>query len=162
MVYSSYYQASPGKLPNDERTPIQMSKTATKYDVIVNGETVATKGKKAVAIELARTERKTNLADVKVVTTAGTVVFELAAPKKIKMSKPFTRVVAVPEGVVLPGDEWRPAYDRSRKNLFILHNSETGEYAVFNFVTQEFLAEELATTREAGAFCKTVPVPAKA
>jgi hypothetical protein len=139
-----------------------MSKTATKYDVQVNGETVATKGKKAVAIELARTERKTNLADVKVVTTAGTVVFELAAPKKIKMSKPFTRVVAVPEGIELPAGKWRPAYDRSRKNLFIMHDGETGEYAVYDFVKGEFLARELATTRDAGAFCKSVPVPVKA
>jgi hypothetical protein len=161
MVYSSYYEV--GETPRyDERTLIQMS-NATKYVTFVNDAALeGTASKKAVAIENARVIRKNELADVRVETTNGTVVFELKAPKKIKMSKPFTRVVAVPEGVVLPGDEWRPAYDRSRKNLFILHNSETGEYAVFNFVTQEFLAEELATTREAGAFCKTVPVPAKA
>jgi hypothetical protein len=134
----------------------------TTYTVFVNDVALeGTKSKKATAVDLARAERKAQGADVRVETNAGTVVFEAKAPKKIKMSPRYTRVVELPEDAKLP-EGARVAYIRARKNLAILHDAETGEYAVHDFVKGETLASELETTREAGAFCKTVPVPANA
>jgi hypothetical protein len=139
----------------------------TKYVVITvnaEGEETAlegTKSKRATAVELARETRAAERVGVRVETEAGKVVFEQAAPKKIKMSPRYTRVQDLPEGAVIP-EGHRVAYNRARKNLAITHDPSAEEtpYAVVNFVTGEVLART-ETTREAGAFCKTVPVPAK-
>ena len=50
-----------------------------------------------------------------------------------------------------------------RRYLVILHDPEASEgaYSVVNFVTGKVLAKDLDTTRDSGAFCKTVPVPEK-
>ncbi len=144
-----------------------MSKS-TEYTVLVNGEAQEkTFSKKAKAVEAAEAARKAEKrATVQVVTGAGTVVFELKGPKKIRMSKPYTRTVELPEGFIVP-EGLRPAYTRARKNLVILHDPTGGEegegsYSVHNGATNETLVSGLATTRDSGAFCKTVKVPAKA
>jgi hypothetical protein len=141
----------------------------TKYRVItVNAEgkekaLEGTKSKRATAVELARETRAQERVGVRVETEAGKVVFEMAAPKKIKMSPRYTRVQELPEGAIIP-EGHRVAYNRARKNLAITHDANATDelpYAVVRFTDGEVL-ERTATTREAGAFCKTVPVPAKA
>lgn len=134
----------------------------TKYSVFVGDEAQAreTRSKRQVAVDLATELRNSERADVRVVTDRGTEVFAMKAPKKIRMSRPFTRVVTLPEGAIIP-EGHRVAYDRSRKNLAITHSPEEG-YAVVRFTDGTVLADELATTREAGAFCKNVPLPEKA
>ena len=144
-----------------------MSKSTTKYSVLVNGvASEATFTKKAKAVEAAEAARKAEKrATVQVVTGAGSVVFELKGPKKIRMSKPYTREVELPEGFVIP-EGLRPAYTRMRKGLVILHDPTGGEdgegaYSVHDAKTNKTLASGLATTRDSGAFCKTVKAPAK-
>lgn len=140
---------------------------STTYNVITvtaEGEnTVGTKSKKATAVELARDTRAEGVG-VRVETNAGTVVFELAAPKKINMSKPYTRVVDLPEGAKIPAGA-RVAYTRNRKNAAIVHLPEAAEgkqYAVVNFVTGKFLAKSLPTTRACGRFlADEVPNPVR-
>lgn len=140
-----------------------MSKNTTKYTVLVNDEAQEkTFSKKALAVETARQLRKEQNAAVRVETQAGNVVFEQAAPKKIKMSPRYTRVVNLPADAKIP-DGMRVAYTRNRKNLAITHDFDApeGPYNVVNFLTGEVLATEIQTTRDAGAFCKTVPAPVK-
>lgn len=135
--------------------------TSTTYTVFVNDKALeGNKVKKATAVDLARTERKAQNAAVRVETNNGKVVFEMPAPKKIKMSPQYTRVVDLPEGVKIPKGK-RVAYDRARKNLAILHDEKTREYSVWDFKQNKILADGLETTRAAGAFCKTVPAPVK-
>ena len=143
-----------------------MSKNTTAYTVFVNDEALEGKpvAKKAKAVELAEAEAKRDKrANVQVRTQTGTVVHEIKGRKTIKMSPAYTRVVDLPEGAKIP-EGMRVAYTRKRKNLAIVHDfdAENGPYQVVNFATGEVLAEELETTRDAGAFCKTVPAPKKA
>lgn len=134
---------------------------STSYTIFVDGKALeGTKSKKATAVDLARAERKAQNAAVKVETNTGTVVFEMPAPKKIKMSPQYTRTVDLPEGAKIPKGK-RVAYTRARKNLALLHDEKSGEYSVFDFVKSQTLVDGLETTRAAGAFCKTVPVPPK-
>jgi hypothetical protein len=139
---------------------------STKYNVFtVNAEggeeLVTTKSKKATAVDAARELRKEQSVAVAVRTEAGNEVFAMPAPKKIKMSPRYTRVVDLPENAIIPEGS-RVAYIRARKNLAITHNPEAeAPYSVVNFVTGEVLATDLETTRDSGAFCKTVPVPAR-
>ena len=144
-----------------------MSKNTTTYSVLVNDAAIEqTFSKKAKAVEAAEAQAKSNKrANVKVQTGAGTVVHEIKGVKTIRMSKPYTRVVELPEGFIVP-EGLRPAYTRARKNLVILHDPTGGEdgegaYSVHDGKTGKTLISGLATTRESGAFCKTVPVPAK-
>lgn len=135
-----------------------MSKT-TQYSILVNGETLEqTFTKKAKAVEAAVAAAKADKrANVTVQTGAGNVVHEIKGAKKIRMSAPYTRVVNLPEGAVIP-EGVRVAYTRNRKNLAIVHDfgMEDGPYQVVRFTDGEVLASELETTRDAGAFCKTV------
>jgi hypothetical protein len=144
-----------------------MAKNATTYTVLVNDAAQEkTFSKKAKAVEAAEAARKAEKrATVQVVTGAGTVVFELKGPKTINMSKPYTREVELPEGFVIP-EGLRPAYTRMRKGLVILHDPTGGEegegsYSVHDAKTNRTLISGLPTTRASGAFCKTVPTPAK-
>ena len=123
---------------------------------------VATKSKKATAVDAARELRKSENVGVAVRTGAGNEVFAMPAPKKIKMSPQYTRTVDLPADVKIP-EGTRVAYIRARKNLAIVHDPSAteGPYSVVNFVTGEVLASELETTRESGAFCKTVAAPEK-
>lgn len=125
---------------------------STTYTVLVNGEARETRSNKAKAVELATALRNDEQASVEVQTGAGKTVFEMAAPKRIKMSKPFTRTVEVPEGVTLP-EGTRAAYVKARKGLITLHraNAEQGEqYSLFDIKRGRELRQRFATTREAG------------
>ena len=134
--------------------------TSTRYTVL-NAEGVLGEGftVKAKAVELAEASKGTS--DVTVVTGAGTVVHTVKAKRTMKRTPQYTRLVELPADAVIPEGR-RPAYTRARKNLVITHDAESGEYAVIRFTDGEVLADELATTREAGAFCKTVPLPERA
>jgi hypothetical protein len=121
--------------------------------------------KKDKAIEAAETLRKELKVSVRVETGAGTEVFASKARKAQVKTVPYTRTVELPEGFIVP-EGLRPAYTRARKNLVILHDPNGGEegegaYSVHNGATGETLISGLATTRDSGAFCKTVPLPEK-
>ena len=140
------------------------NKTATKYTVLGNDVELleATFSKKAKAVEAAETHAKADKrANVQVRTGAGTVVHEIKGQKRIKMSAPYTRVVPLPEGAIIP-EGMRVAYTRNRKGLAIVHdfNEPEGPYMVVRFTTGEVLGREIPTTREAGALCKTLEKPA--
>lgn len=139
-----------------------MSK-ATTYTVFVNDKALeGTKSKKATAVDLARAARKEQNAAVRVETSAGTVVFEQAAPKKIKMSPRYTRVVPLPEGVEVP-DGKRVAYAYNRRGGAILHDAETGEYSILITKGEKAgteLPETFETTRAAGDAMRSVKVDA--
>lgn len=141
-----------------------MTKNATAYTVFVNDEALeGTFSKKAKAVEAAEAAAKADKrANVQVRTAAGNVSHEIKGQKRIKMSPAYTRVVDLPEGAKIP-EGMRVAYTRNRKKLAIVHEftAEEGPYMVVNFETGAVLARELETTRDAGAFCKTVPAPAK-
>lgn len=126
----------------------------TKYVVRVGDEVLATKSKKAQAIELGQAEAKARKTLVTVETSNGTVVAELKARKQQVKTTPYTRVETLPEDFTVP-EGFRVAYKRARKSLAIVHNGETGEYRVIN-AKGKALAKGLPTTRAAGAFCKTV------
>lgn len=124
-----------------------MAKNTTKYTV-VNAEGIIAEGvtKKAKAVEIAEAARGTSPVDV--MTSAGTVVHTVPAIKKIKMSKPYTRVVELPAEFVVP-DGFRVCYTRARKGLAVLHNFDE-DYRLFNLKTQTILPEVYPTTRAAG------------
>lgn len=145
-----------------------MSKTTTYHVFQIDAEgtelrelTDKPKSKKATAVDFARDHRKATGEGVVVKTSSGTEVHKQLPKKAIKMSPRYTRVVGLPEGAKLPEGQ-RVAYIRARKSLAITHDAETGDYAVVNFETGEVLADGLETTRDSGAFCKTVALPAKA
>lgn len=125
---------------------------STKYTVFAGGEEVGTKSKKAQAIELATEKRDELKVAVEVKTGAGNVVFEQAAPKKIKMSPRYSRRVELPEGIEAP-EGTRVAYKRPRRGLAVLHRAdgEEGEqYSLLNLKTGEELEDRFPTTRAAG------------
>lgn len=122
----------------------------TKYLVFADGEQVDVKSKRSVAIDRARALRDELAVDVSVSTEAGKVTFELAAPKKIKMSAPYTRVVAVDADVLKEINGMRVAYFRKRVG-FALCDAGRGAYAIVDMTTRKSLGEvEVKTTREAG------------
>lgn len=143
-----------------------MSKSTTYHIFSIGTEgdetEVGTKSKKATAVDAARELRTEQKVGVSVRTGAGNEVFAMPAPKKIKMSPQYTRVVDLPADVKIP-EGTRVAYIRARKNLAIVHDpaAEENPYSVVNFVTGEVLATDLETTRASGAFCKTVAAPEK-
>lgn len=132
---------------------------STKYTVFVNDvELEGSFSKKDKGIAAAEAAAKADKrAHVELRTASGTTVHEIKGVKTIKMSPPYTRVVNLPEGVVIP-EGVRVAYTRNRKNLAIVHDfgMEDGPYQVVRYTDGEVLASELETTRDAGAFCKTV------
>lgn len=142
-----------------------MSKQATKYVVIVGDELQSgTHAKKAAAVEAATNARDEHKLAVRVETTNGKVVFEQAAPKKIKMSPQFTRTVTLPEGVEVPEGR-RVAYVRARKGVALLHNPEaekTEQYSFFDYIKGVELEDRFETTREAGQAFKLLPALKKA
>lgn len=120
----------------------------TTYTIIAGGESKGTKSKKTQAVALATELRNELKVDVQVQTGAGTVVFELKAPKKIKMSKPYTRVVSLPEGVEVP-DGFRVAYFRPRRKVAVLHDIHEG-YRLLSTATGELSEDVYETTRDCG------------
>ena len=112
-------------------------------------EQVETKAKKATAIERAQAIRLERKATVQVHTGNGTLVFEMKARKPQRKTKPYTRVVALPEGFKVPEGK-RVAYLRTRKNCAILHDFDE-QYWVYGLATNEVLAS-FGTTRQCGRF----------
>lgn len=132
---------------------------ATSY-IVKNGDTVVgTKSKKAQAEALAQSTAKELKTTITVVTSNGTEVGTFKARKAQVKTTPYTRVEQLPEDFKVP-EGFRVAYRRARKAIAIAHNAETGEYRVIN-AKGHALAKGLETTRDAGAFCKTVPLPEK-
>lgn len=131
--------------------------TTTYHVFAINAEgtetELATKSKKATAVEVAREHRKATGEGVRVRTSTGTVVHEQFAKKSIKMSPKYTRTVELPEGFQVP-EGMRPAYVRPRRNGVILHDAESGEYRIQKLDTGELLDETFEVTREAGARLK--------
>lgn len=130
---------------------------STKYNVIVNDTTVATKSKRQQAVDLAEQIRNDEKVAVTVVTTAGNVTLELAAPKKIRMSPRYTKVQALPEGVVLSDEvsELRVAYVRPQRNAAILHDTKADkdkQYVVVDLKTGKAIRQRFAKTRDAGRY----------
>lgn len=118
----------------------------------VEGEFVAvdTKSKKATALTLAQEIRSQERVSVRVVTGAGTEVLLLKARKPQKKTRPYTRVIDLPEGFKIPDSE-RPAYDRSRKGCVITHEAEEGIYRVRALDGARVLGV-FSTTRQCGRF----------
>ena len=137
---------------------------STTYEIFAGGESKGTKSKKATAVEFARELRDELKVAVEVKTSTGNTVFELAAPKKIKMSPRYTRTVELPEGVAVPAGQ-RVAYFRPRVGLALLHDpaaAEGKQYSFLNTKTGKVLKQRFATTREAGQAFVTVAKEAKA
>ncbi len=127
--------------------------TTTRYFVLAGhdfAEVRDVKGKKAAALELATDIRREERISTLVVTGAGTIVFEAKARKPQIKTKPYTRVVPLPEGFEVP-DNQRVAYTRNRKGCAILHDAEEGLYSVVRFTTGETLAT-FETTRQCGRY----------
>lgn len=135
----------------------------TKYNVLAGGETLVTKTKKSDAVEFAQAHRNEHRVSVEVVTTAGKSVFHLEAPKKIKMSPRYSRVVELPKGVSTPKGK-RVAYFRPRVGLAVLHDpkAETEPYSILDTKIGAELPERFATTRAAGQMLVSKAEAAKA
>lgn len=128
-----------------------MSNT-TQYLVIAGSNLAEVKNKKSAATAVALQLRNELGVDVLVSTAKGNVVFEMAAPKKIKMSKPYTRVVPVPAEVAETINGKRVAYKRTRVG-FALLDAARGDYSIFDLVNRvEVGVIDVKTTREAGRF----------
>lgn len=133
--------------------------STTKYDVIVDGETVATKSKKAVAIALADETRADRKSAVSVVTSNGTVVYDVPAPgirKAYAHPKPFTRVVAGTKSA-LKG--YVVAYDRPIRDAVVLRSMKADKderYAVTKASSGELVGFS-STTRGAGQLMLELP-----
>lgn len=121
--------------------------SSTKYTVR-NAEGVLAEGvtKRAKAVEVADANRGASA--VEVVTAAGKVVHTVPAVRKINMSKPYTRVVTLPEGVEIP-EGFRVCYSRPRRKVAVLHSFEEG-YRILNLKTGKLLKPVFETTRDAG------------
>lgn len=109
----------------------------------------AIKGKKDVAIALATKIRQDEKVTTQVWTSGGTLVFEMKARKPQKKTKPYTRVVDLPEGFEVPEGK-RVAYLRTRKGAAILHDFDE-QYWVYNLVTNSVMGS-FSTTRQCGRF----------
>lgn len=122
----------------------------TTYTIFANDTQVGTKSKKSTAVDFALATRNEQKVATRVETQNGTVVAEFAAPKKINMSAPYTRVVAVaPEvGDLIKGK--RVAYFRKRVG-FALLDAGRGDYSIYDVKRGETVGDlEVGTTREAG------------
>lgn len=127
---------------------------ATKYAISVQNvegefEQVETRSDKTKAITVAQALRAERKATTQVHTSAGTLVFEQKARKPQRKTRPYTRVVELPEGFVVPEGK-RVAYTRLRKGAAILHDFEE-QYWVYDLNTSEVLAS-FSTTRQCGRF----------
>lgn len=132
--------------------PTKGTNMATKYNV-TSEDTVVKGGfaKKGDAIAFAQSHRDDARVAVAVSTDKGTLVFEQAAPRKIKMSAPYTRVVPVPDEVIERIDGARVAYKRGPKaRQFALLDDAKGDYRIWDIERRETVDVEVETTRDAG------------
>ena|ERR1044072_4768780 len=123
--------------------------STTTYTVFAGTDEVTKASKKSKAVEAAQAYRDEHKVAVEVRTGAGTAVFSLDAPKKIKMSAPYTRVVQVPEEVVELIDGARVAYKRPRVGFALLDDGK-GDYRIWDLKRGETVEVEVETTRDAG------------
>lgn len=125
----------------------------TTYSIIANDAIIATATKKSKAIAAAQAHRDAEGVETSVVTSAGNVVHVVPAPRKIKMSKPYTRTVVVDADTAELINGKRVAYKRTRVGFALLDASK-GEYTIFDLVNGKELDQtvEVRTTREAGRF----------
>ncbi len=123
---------------------------STKYTVRTATAVIAEGvSKKSAAVELAEANKGAEL--VEVVTSAGTVVHEVAAKRAINYGPRYTRQAKLPEGFEVP-EGARAAY--VRRNGVILHFADApkGEqYRVADATTGKMLKGTYPTTRAAGA-----------
>lgn len=113
---------------------------------------VATKAKKSDAIALADAERASSRRTVTVTTEKGTEVYVVQGVRPMKSTPRYSRVVPVPEGVVVPNG-MRVAYNRHKHNALILHDADAPkeeQYAILTTADSVLLEERFATTRDAG------------
>ncbi len=122
---------------------------------------VASKSKKSDAIAFAEAGRKETRRTHTVRTEKGTEVFVVKGVRPMKITPAYTRTVDLPADFVIPEGK-RVAYTRSRKGIALLHDAESGEYSLHNYVTGETVLEGLTTSRAAGAAVKAQPVLVKA
>lgn len=86
---------------------------------------------------------------VTVVDGQGKTVFYKPARKQINQIPKYTRVVNLPAGLEVPKG-MRVAYVRPRYNGAILHDPDSGNYAVMELTTGRLLKQRFKTTSEAG------------
>jgi hypothetical protein len=122
----------------------------TQYAVLVNDEVREQTRDKTTAIKDATRFRNKERVNVKVATARGTIVFERPAPKKIRQSPKYSRVVRLPAGVTPPPSGYRVAYVRPRADGAILHSRQDGKYRIMRLSTGELLSTEYSTAGEAG------------
>ena len=122
---------------------------------------VATKAKKQDAIDVANADRASSRRTNTVRTEKGTEVFVVKGVRPMKIVPAYSRTVDLPEDFEVPAGK-RVAYTRSRKGIALLHDAESGEYSLFNYVTGETVEEGLTTSRAAGAAVKALPALPKA
>ncbi len=125
----------------------------SKY-TITAGDVTETKSKRSAADARATELRNELRVDVIVTTDKGNVVFEMAAPKTIKMTPRFQRVVEadkLPEGVEVPAG-LRVAYVRPRQGFAVLANdaAEGDRYSLLKLEDSSVLEDTFRTTRDAG------------
>jgi len=139
---------------------------ATTYNLNVGGIAVgfARSTKATVVAKAEETRKGGEKSAITVTTDAGNVVFELKAAKQrliTKKTKPFTKVVELPEALLaLVPDGYVAAYTRPRNDAAVLRNEgaeDEERYAVSRLSTGEFLGFA-GTTREAGAIMKAEKV----
>lgn len=131
---------------------------ATTYEIVADEKVVGTKSGKATAIALAKKLRASEKVAVAVRTGAGTVVFEMKAPKLRVITKhtpKYTRLDALKGDPIQVPAGYEVAYKREGFRAVILRSvtkNEDGkwEYALLATETGEFAAG-FATTRECGA-----------
>ena len=114
---------------------------------------------KADALAAAETLRTKERVAVEVRNSKGNVTAQLDAPKRIKMSKPFTRTVPVPEGVTVP-DGFRFAYSRPRRGVAVVHSPEQG-YRLLNLGNSKLRKGSHKTSRAAGKAVLELPTKAE-
>jgi hypothetical protein len=134
---------------------------ATKYIITRTNQDateteVGTKSKKSDAIALADAGRASSRRTHTVRTDKGTEVYVVKGVRPMKITPAYTRTVELPADFEAP-EGTRVAYTRSRKGVALLHVEETGEYALFNYVTGTMVEEGLPTTRAAGKAVKALP-----
>lgn len=124
-----------------------MSNNATQYLVVLNGETVATKGNKQSAIRAAEAVASEHPAEtVEVQTSGGKVVHTIEASQGKRGFKPWTRTethegmeVEVPEGYVV-------AYTRKRVGAVVARSEAKDGWMVITVAGDQV---EAANTKEA-------------
>lgn len=145
-----------------------MATTTYSIQKLENGEFVEvdTKTKKGTAVEIAEQTRGLEQVEVRVVTNAGTVVFEQKAPTGkrviVNKTKPYTRVddrePELAEGVEIP-EGFEVTYLLPRNKMSVCRDPETLEYLVLDHLTGE--TRPAANCRDASDVVKAIKAERK-